>query len=157
MGRGEENPLSFLSVHSNLLLPIQLVQAAVIISMAVSFHYAIKSFSLNDGYKEQKEAAKKRLAQMKKDLGLTLDLNEFETILAANVINPEKLEISSDDISGMDALKDEVVRRVIVPMQMTSTYCTTLLKPAKGVLLYGVSSPSLPTLATWLTLLVFLT
>lgn len=116
----------------------QLVQAAVIISMAVSFHYAIKHLSSSDGYKEQREAAKRRLAQLKKDLGLVLDLNEFETMLAANVINPESIEISSDDISGMDELKDEVVRRVIVPMQMTSTYCTTLLKPAKGVLLYGV-------------------
>ena len=37
----------------------------------------------------------------------------------------------------MDDLKDEVVRRVIVPMQMTNTFNTTLLKPAKGVLLYG--------------------
>ena len=97
--------------------------------MAVSFHFGVKHLLSSDRHREQKEAARRRLAQLKKDLGLILDLNEFESMLVSNVINPEALEISSDDISGMDSLKDEVVRRVIVPMKMTSTFCTTLLKP----------------------------
>lgn len=54
--------------------------------------------------------AKKRAALVKQRLGRPLDLNEYEELLVANVINPADIDVSLEDVSGLDHIVQDLVR-----------------------------------------------
>lgn len=90
-----------------------------------------------DPYKETKEMAKRRLKVIWQRLGRSLNLNEYEQMLAANVMNPDSIDVTFDDISGMDHMIQDMELKVLTPMLHPELYSTTLWKQTKGVLLYG--------------------
>jgi len=111
-----------------------LIQGIALGGLFLSMRMVLKYL---DPYKEQREQAKKRSAFLKQVLGRALDLNEFEQLLAANVINPAHIDTSVDDVCGLDGLVQELEMKVLMPMMHPNLYCTTLWKPTRGVLLYG--------------------
>lgn len=58
-------------------------------------------------------------------------------LLAANVLNPRSIDVSLDDIGGLDHVKSEMRLKVLKPLSEPDTFCTTLWRPVKGVLFYG--------------------
>lgn len=66
---------------------------------------------------------------MKKKLGVSIELNEYEMMLAGSVVNPSEISVGPHDICGMEDLKREIVKKVIYPMQQPRDSHTTLLKP----------------------------
>ncbi|GFR47409.1 hypothetical protein Agub_g9126 [Astrephomene gubernaculifera] len=90
-----------------------------------------------DPYREQREQAKKRSAFLKQHLGRSLDLNEYEQLLAAQVMNPDHIEVEMQDVSGLDSIVSDLETKVLFPLTRPELYRTTLWKQAKGVLLYG--------------------
>eukprot|EP00877_Chromochloris_zofingiensis_P004093 jgi/Chrzof1/13685/Cz08g08040.t1 len=160
------------------------VLSAAIGAAALMFTLRL-AMSYMDPYKEQRREAKRQAATLKKRLGRELDLNEFEMLLAASVMNPRLIDVSLDDIGGMDDVKAEMAAeqaevcaqmypivcffptsmghaqpnitswyyaagqpacvvysaaqrlKVLKPLTEPNTYCTTLWRPAKGVLFYG--------------------
>lgn len=58
-------------------------------------------------------------------------------LLAANVLNPRSIDVSLDDIGGLDHVKDDMRLKVLKPLSEPDTFCTTLWRPVKGVLFYG--------------------
>ncbi|KAJ9506290.1 hypothetical protein QJQ45_000083 [Haematococcus lacustris] len=102
--------------------------------LALSMRMAMKYL---DPYREQRDQASKRIKFLRKMLGKQLDLNEYEQLLAVNVVNPAHIDESIDDISGLDDLIQELEMKVLMPMVEPELFCTTLFKPARGVLLYG--------------------
>ncbi|KAG2443614.1 hypothetical protein HXX76_001965 [Chlamydomonas incerta] len=90
-----------------------------------------------DPYREQREQAKKRAAFLKRHLGRTLELNEFEQLLAAQVMNPDHIEVEMGDVSGLEDIVADLETKVLYPLLRPELYRTTLWKQAKGVLLYG--------------------
>eukprot|EP00201_Polytomella_parva_P023392 CAMPEP_0175049180 /NCGR_PEP_ID=MMETSP0052_2-20121109/6597_1 /TAXON_ID=51329 ORGANISM="Polytomella parva, Strain SAG 63-3" /NCGR_SAMPLE_ID=MMETSP0052_2 /ASSEMBLY_ACC=CAM_ASM_000194 /LENGTH=474 /DNA_ID=CAMNT_0016313317 /DNA_START=91 /DNA_END=1518 /DNA_ORIENTATION=+ len=95
------------------------------------------AMSYLDPYKEQKEQARKRSLFLRQRLGRNLELNEYEMILAANVMNPNDIDVEMSDVKGLDHIIDEIELKVLLPLNQPQLYCTTLLRQAKGVLLYG--------------------
>jgi len=66
-------------------------------------------------------------------------LNEYEEIIATELILPEDIPSSFSDIGGMDEIINGIKQTVLVPLQF-SLYFTShnpLLSPPRGVLLYG--------------------
>ncbi|EFJ50124.1 hypothetical protein VOLCADRAFT_73960 [Volvox carteri f. nagariensis] len=90
-----------------------------------------------DPYREQREQAKKRAAFLKQQLGRALELNEFEQLLAAQVINPEHIEVEMQDVSGLESIVADLEMKLLYPLMHPHLYRTTLWKQTKGVLLYG--------------------
>mmetsp|Transcript_2185 Transcript_2185/g.3592 ORF Transcript_2185/g.3592 Transcript_2185/m.3592 type:complete len:435 (-) Transcript_2185:462-1766(-) len=111
-----------------------ILQAVAVGGLILSMRLAMKYL---DPYKEQREASKKRAALLSQMLGRHLVLNEFEQLLAANVVNPVSIDVNLSDVSGLDDLIQELELKVIMPMMQPNLYCTTLWKPTRGVLLYG--------------------
>ncbi|GAX73233.1 hypothetical protein CEUSTIGMA_g686.t1 [Chlamydomonas eustigma] len=114
---------------------VELVKQAVaigglLLSLKICMQYL-------DPYKEQREKAKKRAAFLKKSLGKALELDEFEQLLAANVINPRHIDVTIEEVNGLDNIVQELELKVLYPLQKPELYCTTLWKQAKGVLFYG--------------------
>lgn len=46
---------------------------------------------------------------MKERLGRPLELNEYEQLLVGNVINPADIDVSLEDVSGLDHIVQDLV------------------------------------------------
>jgi SpoVK/Ycf46/Vps4 family AAA+-type ATPase len=99
--------------------------------------YLLKTLDPNHNKKKQaKETAGQIMARMGCD---KMDLNEYEQIIASEIIWPEDLNVEFKDIGGLDDIIEELNESVIYPLIYPNLFdsVSTLLGPPKGVLLYG--------------------
>ncbi|KAI1816449.1 P-loop containing nucleoside triphosphate hydrolase protein [Poronia punctata] len=68
-----------------------------------------------------------------------LVLNEYENMVALEVVAPEDISVGFDDIGGLEDIIEEVKESVIYPLTMPHLYshAAPLLSAPSGVLLYG--------------------
>ncbi|EED18283.1 membrane-spanning ATPase, putative [Talaromyces stipitatus ATCC 10500] len=68
-----------------------------------------------------------------------LVLNQYEQAIAMDVVAPEDIAVSFEDIGGLDDIIEELKESVIYPLTMPHLYASTssLLSAPSGVLLYG--------------------
>ncbi|KAI0161639.1 AAA-domain-containing protein [Hypoxylon sp. FL1284] len=68
-----------------------------------------------------------------------LNLNEYENLVALEVVAPEDIPVGFDDIGGLEDIIEEVKESVIYPLTMPHLYshAAPLLSAPSGVLLYG--------------------
>jgi SpoVK/Ycf46/Vps4 family AAA+-type ATPase len=108
-----------------------------------------------DPTSEDKLVATKRAERILKQLGLTnVELNEYELLIASNIIMPENIDCSWQDIGGLEHLIDDLRETVIYPLKDFDAYYnrssvnsvnslinkrSRLIQPPKGVLLFGVN------------------
>ncbi|KAF8253185.1 AAA-domain-containing protein [Wilcoxina mikolae CBS 423.85] len=132
---------------SKLLVDLLLVAAA-----QVSAYYLIRwLISYRDPEREKKEAVKKKSDAILRRLdanGSTattggkmekLVLNSYEQTILTEVVAPEDIHVSFEDIGGLDPIIEELKESVIYPLTLPGlfTSTSTLLSAPKGVLLYG--------------------
>lgn len=69
-----------------------------------------------------------------------MDLNEYEEIIASEVIHPDDIKVSFKDIGGVEHIIDSLKETVIYPLTLPHLFESPsgLLGPPKGVLLHGV-------------------
>ncbi|KAI9890258.1 MAG: hypothetical protein M1814_004293 [Vezdaea aestivalis] len=68
-----------------------------------------------------------------------LALNQYERVIASDLVVPEDIPVSFSDIGGLDDIIDELRESVIYPLTMPHLYSRTspLLSAPSGVLLHG--------------------
>lgn len=68
-----------------------------------------------------------------------IQLNEYEAMVALEVVAPEDIPVSFDNIGGLEDIIEEVKEAVIYPLTMPHLYshAAPLLSAPSGVLLYG--------------------
>ncbi|OJJ46482.1 hypothetical protein ASPZODRAFT_66198 [Penicilliopsis zonata CBS 506.65] len=68
-----------------------------------------------------------------------LVLNQYEQAVAMDVVTPEDIAVSFEDIGGLDEIIEELKESVIYPLTMPHLYSSSssLLNAPSGVLLYG--------------------
>lgn len=68
-----------------------------------------------------------------------IQLNEYEAMVALEVVAPDDIPVSFDDIGGLEDIIEEVKESVIYPLTMPHLYshAAPLLSAPSGVLLYG--------------------
>ncbi|KAG2487723.1 hypothetical protein HYH03_013722 [Edaphochlamys debaryana] len=76
-------------------------------------------------------------AVVKHDRLMFLKLNEYEKVLAQQVVNPEDIEVDEKCMLGLKDIMDDLKQEVMLPLEQPQLFNTTLLKHPKGVLLYG--------------------
>lgn len=123
------------------------VAAAVAVEVglyAVSalFSYAVLHFGLRaiDPSRKEKDEAKRKKRQLAHRLGKPkLQTNQYEDAIAGDVVNPEHVDTSLDDIGGLEHVKSSLQESVILPLTKPELFHShgKLLSPPKGVLLYG--------------------
>lgn len=107
-------------------------------SLACSAGVMMWAIDRLDPQRDTKIAAKKRKLELQRRLGISLDLNSYEEMLAGDVINPAELSVSLEDIGGLKSIVNALYNKVIAPLQRPQLFSgSPLLKPSKGVLLYG--------------------
>ncbi|KAL9116623.1 MAG: hypothetical protein Q9187_006851 [Circinaria calcarea] len=68
-----------------------------------------------------------------------IDLNQYEQMIAMEVVAPEDIPITFNDIGGLNKIIEELKESVIYPLTMPHLYShsSPLLSAPSGVLLYG--------------------
>jgi len=68
-----------------------------------------------------------------------IQLNEYENLVALEMVAPEDIPVGFDDIGGLDAIIEEIREAVIYPLTMPHLYAHagSLLSAPSGVLLFG--------------------
>lgn len=85
-----------------------------------------------------KAKARKQKKELAKRWGRNVELDgEFENIIAREVVNPDLIDVTLDDIGGLEHIIDDLRRNVITPMLQPQHFRTSLLRQKRGVLLYG--------------------
>ncbi len=103
------------------------------------FRYALRY--LDPTYEEKKR--QKQYAEIlskKINLSKTIlnDLNEYELCILTDLINPTDINVTWNDIGGLEDIVDHVRQTVIYPLQHPELFNQSkLLTTSKGVLLYG--------------------
>lgn len=69
----------------------------------------------------------------------TLDLSEYETAIAEDVIDPANISTTFRDVGGIDHVKAEIFDLVVLPLLRPDLFQSEsgLVTPPRGILLYG--------------------
>ena len=71
----------------------------------------------------------------------TMELNEYERIIATEIIHPDDIQVGFSDIGGLDDILESLQEAVIFPLTVpeygSGSVGSGLIAPPKGVLLYG--------------------
>lgn len=100
------------------------------------FGKALENEDANDSPKGEGEEEGER-SVMSRLSGLSL--NSYEQSIAMEVVAPQEIALSFDDIGGLDDIIEELRESVIYPLTMPHLYAgnSSLLSAPSGVLLYG--------------------
>lgn len=66
-----------------------------------------------------------------------LELTDHETIIACDLLLPDMINVSFEDIAGLDHIIDELKYQVIFPLSSPEVFNSGLRQPPKGVLFHG--------------------
>lgn len=85
------------------------------------------------------EALLKRLASSNNEIKISpQDLNEYELMIASNLVVPDDISVSWEDIAGLDSVVQEIKESIVYPIQHRELFRNAPLYQApKGVLLHG--------------------
>ena len=130
----------FVSTHKPQIAAILSKLIGVTVSAGISYLFLKWLMNSMDPTAKEKKVAKEKTEQILKKLGLkNSNLNEYEELIAINIILPENIECSWNDIGGLDHLVNDLRETVIYPLKNnTSKYTKSrLVQAPKGVLLFG--------------------
>ncbi|XP_019198582.1 PREDICTED: uncharacterized protein LOC109192410 isoform X2 [Ipomoea nil] len=84
------------------------------------------------------QAVQNESKSLKKSLKDVVTENDFEKRLLADVIPPNDIGVTFDDIGALENVKDTLKELVMLPLQRPELFCKgQLTKPCKGILLFG--------------------
>eukprot|EP00803_Ostreobium_quekettii_P001113 evm.model.scf_427.2 EVM.evm.TU.scf_427.2 scf_427:21425-24896(-) len=107
------------------------------LEVAAGLALAFFAVKIVDPYRGERREARRKAAELRGRLGRAVRLNEYEQLIAANVVNPKRLPIAMSDVYGLEEQIEELRFQVIAPLKDPQFYSTTLWKQTRGVLLYG--------------------
>jgi SpoVK/Ycf46/Vps4 family AAA+-type ATPase len=135
----EEPPASPYETYARIA--IQVVSIGVTIAGGyMAYSIAKEVLSSLSADKKTKEVNRKKLAERLKRPELeTMDFNDYEGRLLNDVLGPDELQVSFEDVGGLATQVEEVHDNIVLPIQLW-TYSKSydrIVPCPNGVLLYG--------------------
>ena len=110
-------------------------------ALAAMSYYTMKMLiDAMDPTRKQKLAAQKRAEKLLSSLDISKEvkLNDYEIIIASQLVEPSSISTSWADIAGLESLVAELRETVIIPIQKRKLFAKSgLMGAPKGVLLHG--------------------
>lgn len=98
----------------------------------------------DDDEDDKKKADKKALKEsvrekVRRKVIIANELNEYESAIAEDVIDPSDIKITFRDVAGIDPIKSELWDLVVLPIVRPDLFQSEsgLVAPPRGILLYG--------------------
>ncbi|EOR00364.1 hypothetical protein J056_000902 [Wallemia ichthyophaga EXF-994] len=108
---------------------------------AVIFYTLRYLLNSNDPLKSKRQGTKSKSTQILERLGRNnVTLNEYEEVIACEIVLPEEISTTFDDIGGLQHIVSNLKENVIYPLKLPGLFTggsKNLLSPPRGVLLYG--------------------
>ena len=109
-------------------------------TIGISYFFVKWMSNAMDPTRKEKVAAQQKAAMMLNRLGVAknVKLTDYELCIAANLVDPDSMAITWDDIGGLKDVIEQIKETVIFPFKRRELFLhSKLLQPPKGVLLYG--------------------
>ncbi|CAM0873142.1 unnamed protein product [Alopecurus aequalis] len=106
---------------------------------SVDLHFSLSSESLKHGVDmlESIQSGPKSSSKRKSLKDISTE-NEFEKRLLADVIPPDEIGVTFEDIGALESIKETLKELVMLPLQRPELFTRgQLMKPCKGILLFG--------------------
>jgi ATPase family AAA domain-containing protein 1 len=114
---------------------------AIFITSQICLYYGVKwVISQMDPMRGKKDESKSKARLILERLHReSEDLNEYEHIIASEIVHHDDIQVSFADVGGLDPIIESLTESVIYPLTLPTAYMTksNILGPPKGVLLYG--------------------
>lgn len=129
--------------YFSALAKSEIANATLKLLFVSAFSYFSLKFMMNalDPTKKQKLEAQKRAQAIFDRLDLTkikLSLNEHELVVASQLIDPNSISISWNQIGGLDGVIDDIKSDIILPLKVPEILANSPnYKPPTGVLFHG--------------------
>ncbi|XP_049856361.1 outer mitochondrial transmembrane helix translocase isoform X4 [Schistocerca gregaria] len=124
--------------ESHAMLRFEMISLIVRLTLfgAVTYYSVRWMINQMDPTNNQKKNAKKRALEHLRRLGITgnekLSLTEYEMVIAAHLVDPTEINVSWDDIAGLDDVIQELKETVILPIQRKELFADSqLTQPPK--------------------------
>ena len=87
--------------------------------------------------KKMRSALEKRLKEKNRKL---FETNMYENTIAQDLVNPDNIPVTFDDIGGLESQKKDIYNLVVLPLKRPELFRGRgkLFRPPQGILLYGV-------------------
>ncbi|KAA1472204.1 ATPase [Dentipellis sp. KUC8613] len=116
-----------------------LLEVALFVASQAAAWYAVTWMLDSFGSGQRKDVKAKPLDALKKMGHTQLKLDEYEKTIASEIIHPDDIDVSFNDIGGLEHIISSLQESVIYPLVYPNLFTTSskLLTAPKGVLLYG--------------------
>jgi ATP-dependent 26S proteasome regulatory subunit len=93
---------------------------------------------MSDEKKQAKEGRKEWADRLQRSGRQFVETNEYEDVIAQDMINPDEMQINLAQIGGLEKQKQEIYELAILPLKRPDLFAGTgLISAPKGILLYG--------------------
>lgn len=115
--------------------------AASQVALYYALRYVLSSLADQPTNKKSKEKGESLLTQsgLSKEQLQALDLDEYESTIAGEIIPPSSIDTTFESIGGLDEIISSLRETVIYPLTYPELFASggSLLASPRGVLLYG--------------------
>ncbi|KAK6908054.1 ATPase [Kwoniella mangroviensis CBS 10435] len=120
--------------------------AASQVALYYALRYVLSSLDGGSPSSRSSKKAKEKGKLLLSETGLTdkqlseLELDEYESTIAGEIVPPSKIDVTFDSIGGLDEIINSLKETVIYPLTFPELFASAgggLLSAPKGVLLYG--------------------
>ncbi|THV04327.1 AAA-domain-containing protein [Dendrothele bispora CBS 962.96] len=116
------------------------LEVAIFLASQAAAYYTLKWMldSFGPGSSRKSEMKAKQLEALKRLGHAQLELDEYERVIANEIIHPDDIPTKFTDIGGLDPIISSLRESIIYPLLYPHLFSSSsLLGPPKGVLLYG--------------------
>ncbi|KAE9025685.1 hypothetical protein PR003_g15342 [Phytophthora rubi] len=92
-----------------------------------------------DDWRQGQDSQAKLQNRLQRTGRRVFNTNYFENVIAGDIVNPQDIDVSFDDIGGLERQKRDIYDLVVLPLKSPEFFASRgkLLTVPKGILLYG--------------------
>eukprot|EP01119_Soliformovum_irregulare_P011699 TRINITY_DN2957_c0_g3_i1.p1 TRINITY_DN2957_c0_g3~~TRINITY_DN2957_c0_g3_i1.p1 ORF type:complete len:393 (+),score=76.41 TRINITY_DN2957_c0_g3_i1:147-1325(+) len=113
--------------------------AGILAPLFIGWYIISRMDPMSKAKREARKKANSVLEEVKKRQNRfsKLSLTEYESIVASDIISPDLVTTTFDDIGGLQEVKTQIMEALILPIKRPELFKGKLLKIPRGILLFG--------------------